>query len=213
MRLACVKRAASVDSEPGSNSRLNRLFNLADHITANFRGNLRHATNRSLQFEFKLLTKFLHLFTHDACASYATSHSTRLSNICASQPSILQRRITCRPRKPFGRNQTTLDQNSARYGSVQLQPENWESERTSSERGLSGLQSEDTAYYRTSFTASCCQPYPNNANLVLSGAHCINYSSKLMSAAQELFQLFLVDPNPPRRSHTPLLLRSSTKLE
>ena len=25
MRLACVKRAASVDSEPGSNSRLNRL--------------------------------------------------------------------------------------------------------------------------------------------------------------------------------------------
>ena len=26
VRLACVKRAASVDSEPGSNSRLNRLF-------------------------------------------------------------------------------------------------------------------------------------------------------------------------------------------
>ena len=80
MRLACVKRAASVDSEPGSNSRLNRLFCFGQPP------HLREKTDRSLQFEFKLLTKFLLLFTHDACASYATSHSTRLSNICASNP-------------------------------------------------------------------------------------------------------------------------------
>ena len=61
----------------------------------------------------------------------------------------------------------------------------WGSERTSSERGLSGLQSEDT-----SFTASCCQPYPNNAGKNSLAPTAINYSSKLMSAAQELFQLF-----------------------
>ncbi len=41
---------------------------------------------------------------------------------------------------------STLDQNSARYGSVRLQPKIGKSERTSSERGLSGLQSEETFY-------------------------------------------------------------------
>src|ERR1700692_479252 len=51
VRLACVKRAASVDSEPGSNSRLNRLFCWPAPVCTE--------TNRSLQFEFKLLTKFL----------------------------------------------------------------------------------------------------------------------------------------------------------
>ena len=45
VRLACVKRAASVDSEPGSNSRLNLLFWMADLVA-----------NRSPQFELKLLT-------------------------------------------------------------------------------------------------------------------------------------------------------------
>src|SRR5580658_8697679 len=40
------------------------------------------------------------------------------------------------------------------------------SERKSSERGLSGLQSEDT-----SFTASCCLPYPNSAKYHFS-AYC-----------------------------------------
>ena len=80
---------------------------------------------------------------------------------------------------------TPSDQKSARYGSVRLQPKIGKSERTSSERGLSGLQSE-----YTSFTASCCQPYPNDAQTTSQTRTAINYSSKLMSAAQELFQLF-----------------------
>jgi hypothetical protein len=55
VRLACVKRAASVDSEPGSNSRLNLLFWMAGFYP-----------DRSPQFEFKLLTKFLLVYTHNA---------------------------------------------------------------------------------------------------------------------------------------------------
>jgi hypothetical protein len=66
------------------------------------------------------------------------------------------------------------------------------SERTSSERGLSGLQSEDT-----SFTASCCQPYPKKAQRTILAPAAINYSSKLMSAVQELFQLFIIYSKKP----------------
>ena len=82
MRLACVKRAASVDSEPGSNSRLNLLFWMADLMA-----------NRSPQFELKLLTKFLLRIQPDCQTS---AHCTR---------DRLRKRIPCRPRKPFGRNQ------------------------------------------------------------------------------------------------------------
>jgi hypothetical protein len=87
---------------------------------------------------------------------------------------------------------STLDQSSARYGSVRLQPKIGRSERTSSERGLSGLQSESD-----SFTASCCLPYPKKrlsakpkAQKYYLAPTAINHSSKLMSAMQELFQLF-----------------------
>ena len=46
VRLACVKRAASVDSEPGSNSRLNRL---KLPVPLEFSETPRHPPNRSLE--------------------------------------------------------------------------------------------------------------------------------------------------------------------
>jgi hypothetical protein len=95
VRLACVKRAASVDSEPGSNSRLNRLF-----LTGQPYG------RPSLQFELKLLTKFLLRIQPDCQTS---AHFIR---------DLLERRIPCRPRKPFGCVKPPLDQDSARNGSV-----------------------------------------------------------------------------------------------
>jgi hypothetical protein len=44
VRLACVKRAASVDSEPGSNSRLNRLIGTEVPIDVLDRFSLCHRT-------------------------------------------------------------------------------------------------------------------------------------------------------------------------
>jgi hypothetical protein len=46
-------------------------------------------TNRSLQFEFKLLTKFSIFYRAQRCNTLCDgSHSTRLSNICASNPRL-----------------------------------------------------------------------------------------------------------------------------
>ena len=52
VRLACVKRAASVDSEPGSNSRLNRLAKYKRLEATHTADVLDH-----FSFELKLLTK------------------------------------------------------------------------------------------------------------------------------------------------------------
>src|SRR5579863_5348338 len=81
VRLACVKRAASVDSEPGSNSRLNLLFWMARLLL------LQESPDRSPQFELKLLTNIsIYHHTEPVKAPCDDSHSTRLSNICASNP-------------------------------------------------------------------------------------------------------------------------------
>ena len=64
VRLACVKRAASVDSEPGSNSRLNRLVSQDSLKTASLRSRLSftkpraYRCVRSLQFNSGILTNF-----------------------------------------------------------------------------------------------------------------------------------------------------------
>ena len=49
----------------------------------------------------------------------------------------------------------------------------------------------------TSFTASCCQPYPKKAQRTILAPAAINHCSKLMSAAQELFQLFIIHSKKP----------------
>ena len=95
MRLACVKRAASVDSEPGSNSRLNRLFN-----RSTFYG------RPSLQFELKLLTKFLLRIQPDCQTSAHATHDFAKVDYNAG----LESRSAAL--------KTPLDQKTARYGSV-----------------------------------------------------------------------------------------------
>jgi hypothetical protein len=123
--------------------------------------------DRSPQFELKLLTKFLFIRRVDISALSASlrsrfgnalrvSHSTRLSNICALHPRSVRKADTMpaskavrpQPNKPWTKIQPAM-------GRFDYNQKIGKSERTSSERGLSGLQSEDT-----SFTASCCQPYP-----------------------------------------------------
>jgi hypothetical protein len=117
--------------------------------------------DRSLQFEFKLLTKFLLRIQPDCQTSAQATHDLSKVDYMPASKAVRLRFETPKP-------------NFSRYGSVRLQPEIFnycrnysitacrgKSERTSSERGLSGLQSEKTLYCRSSCTASCCQPYPN----------------------------------------------------
>jgi hypothetical protein len=64
VRLACVKRAASVDSEPGSNSRLNRLKLTTTDCSAGPMGSTGLPVELQLLdhfgFELRLLTKLRH---------------------------------------------------------------------------------------------------------------------------------------------------------
>ena len=155
MRLACVKRAASVDSEPGSNSRLNRLFNLAGR-----------KASRSLQFEFKLLTKFLHLHARRFRLSpplrsgFGNAFAFRIQPDCQTSAQATRdfakadympasKAVRPQPIQPWTKIQPVtgrFDYNQKFGGS----------ERTSSERGAIG-----TSAGNTSSTASCCLPYPN----------------------------------------------------
>ncbi len=116
-------------------------------------------SDRSLQFEFKLLTKFLLVTEHNTpengrCARFAFNQIVKHLRI---KPAILQKRITMPGLESrSAATELTLDQKSARYGSVRLQPKIGNLKDLLQKRGLSGLQSEDN-----SFTASCCLPYPN----------------------------------------------------
>ena len=76
VRLACVKRAASVDSEPGSNSHLKHMRMARDKP----RPQDRSAIYSEFSDEFFLL------------------HPTRLSKICAARTDIDNTGTCCRPR-------------------------------------------------------------------------------------------------------------------
>ena len=76
VRLACVRRAASVDSEPGSNSHLKHMRMARDKP----RPQDRSAIYSEFSDEFSLL------------------HPTRLSKICAVRPGIDNTGTNCRPR-------------------------------------------------------------------------------------------------------------------
>jgi hypothetical protein len=194
---------------------LNRLFNLAGR-----------KASRSLQFEFKLLTKFLHLHAFHASVyplPYGRGSETltrfafnqivkhlRIATLDFAKEDYMPASKAVRPQSI-----STQGQHQSVTGRFDYNQKIGGSERTASERGLSGLQSEILPLPRLAANP----PYrrfsrrPNNANFVLSGAHCINYSSKLMSAAQELFQLFCLLIQPTSCSHSCLPLRSTTKPE
>ena len=76
VRLACVRRAASVDSEPGSNSHLKHMRMARDKP----RPQDRSAIYSEFSDEFSLL------------------HPTRLSKICAARTDIDNTGTCCRPR-------------------------------------------------------------------------------------------------------------------
>jgi hypothetical protein len=133
---------------------LNRLFNLAGR-----------KASRSLQFEFKLLTKFLHLHARRFRLSpplrsgFGNAFAFRIQPDCQT---------SAHPIRDFAKANYMPASKAVRLLSkrprAKIQPVTGrfyynqkigKSERTSSERGLSGLQSEFT-----SSTASCCQPYP-----------------------------------------------------
>jgi hypothetical protein len=96
VRLACVKRAASVDSEPGSNSRLNLLdyqpgfLPIASDFVDRFDLKLRLLTNCSRAFaqEQPSQSDILNFSRRNRTTRISTSHPTRFSMICARQPTI-----------------------------------------------------------------------------------------------------------------------------
>ena len=157
-------------------------------------------TNRSLQFEFKLLTKFLLRIQPDCQTS---AHPTHDYALFAKSPKAdympASKAVRLLSKHP---SQTT-----ALYGSVRLQPEIFnycrnysiagyrgKSERTSSERGLSGLQSEETSYYKASLPRLAANP-----TQTAQSTSAINYSSRLMFAAQGAFHSFLLSGENPLR--------------
>ncbi len=95
VRLACVKRAASVDSEPGSNSRLNLMANRT------LAGPIDRIVSRS-GFKLRLLTNFF-VYTHrrlHAHAFYIASNQI-FKDLRRWNPRSLRKAIRCRPRKPY----------------------------------------------------------------------------------------------------------------
>ncbi len=91
MRLACVKRAASVDSEPGSNSRLNRL----GQPTFTLRTPLRDRSSFYRSSPMFLIALILNSSTDDyfmdSDRSRSESRPTRFSKICAPQTRSYER--------------------------------------------------------------------------------------------------------------------------
>jgi hypothetical protein len=123
---------------------------------------------------------------------------------------ILRKRITCRPRKPFGRNRSVPGQKFSPLRVSSITTRNIGNlKELLQKRGLSGLQSEIT-----SSTASCCLPYPNTPGQYFLASTTINHSSKLMSATQEMFQETFENLQKAfARRPFCLLLRSTANLE
>jgi hypothetical protein len=141
VRLACVKRAASVDSEPGSNSRLNLL--ITQELFWNRTRGARPPCHRFVScfgLKLRLLTILLLETNHDEhrlkpVPPRSISHPTRLSKICAPATSDLVKGkpTGCRPRKPFRmQKRAGRDHNPENLDSQKA----WGSERTSSERAV-----------------------------------------------------------------------------
>ena len=108
------------------------------------------------------------------------------------QSAILQRRITCRPRKPFGRDQNHPEPKFSplRVGSITTRNYYFKKPGGNLKEVLQKGGYRDFSRKIIPLPRLAANPTLTTPTLVLSGAHCINYSSKLMSAAQELFQLF-----------------------
>ena len=167
-------------------------------------------TNRSLQFEFKLLTKNFY---------FAFNQIVKHLRI---QPTILQKRITCRPRKPFGRSRNTQakfrlfagrdDYNqkfSITAAIIQLRVTGGNLKELLQKRGLSGLQSEEAPYYKAPLPCLAANP-----TQTAQSTSAINYSSRLMFTTQGAFQPFLrLGENPAARRPSRTLLRSTAKPE
>jgi hypothetical protein len=137
VRLACVKRAASVDSEPGSNSRLNLLFWMAQpDITAR--------PDRSPQFELKLLTKFLLRIQPDCQTSAHETHdhfSTETCGFAKADYMPASKAVRPQQKRPWTRIQPVT-------GQFYYNQKYWESERTSSEKGAIGTSVGNYFLYR-----------------------------------------------------------------
>jgi hypothetical protein len=104
---------------------------------------------------------------------------------------------------------------TARYGSVRLQPEVVYFKKPGGNLKENLQKGGYRDFSRKILPLPRLAAYPTlTAQSTTSAPTAINYSSKLMSAAQELFQLFLkVYFNPASRPPFQLLLRSTAKPE
>lgn len=136
---------------------------------------LTELSDRSPQFELKLLTKFLlvprtTLITTNfrENSRHATLYAIRIQPDCQTSAHITRdfakanympasKAVRPQPTQPWTKIQPVT-------GRFDYNQKIGRSERTSSERGLSGLQSEELLK-KLPCTASCCQPYPNYASV------------------------------------------------
>jgi hypothetical protein len=182
VRLACVKRAASVDSEPGSNSRLNLLFWMA-------RLSFAELPDRSPQFELKLLTKFLFLPLHNAlqrCAMFriqpdcqTSAHPIRdhcftvARDLAKTDYMPASKAVRPQPKQP----QAKIQPVTGRLNYNQKLGDLKELLQKGGYRDFSRKK-----LFTASFTVSCCLPYPKSALLAPSfenSASCALKSAKV----------------------------------